>query len=83
MTINNNVDKRIYNCISDEDIERVNEYIADEKTATWFTDYENVHNNNGEQVTSELIYYWMTINRIPFETQKWHLSRLDAGRCRK
>ena len=76
MTINNNVDKRIYNCISDEDIERVNEYIADEKTATWFTDYENVHNNNSEQVTSELIYYWMTINRIPFETQKWHLSRL-------
>lgn len=78
MTINNNVDDDVYNLITDEHISEVNEYIADEKTATWFTDYENVHNNNGEQVTSELIYYWMTINRIPFETQKWHLSRLMA-----
>ena len=78
MTINNNVDDDVYNLITDEHIAEVNEYIADEKTATWFTDYENVHNNNSEQVTSELIYYWMTINRIPFETQKWHLSRLMA-----
>ena len=76
MTINNNVDDDVYNLITDDHITEVNEYIADQKTATWFTDYSNDDSSNGEQVTSELIYYWMIYHRIPPEYQKWHLSRL-------
>lgn len=76
MTINNNVDERVYELISDKDIFRVNEYISEQRTATWFTDLGNNSGNNSEQVTSELIYYWMTIHKIPQEYQKWHLSRL-------
>ena len=31
---------------------------------------------SGEQITSELVYYWMTQWNIPPEYQKWHFSRL-------
>lgn len=76
MTINNNVDKEIYNLITDEDILKVNDYIAEQRTATWFNEIGNEHNISGEQTTSELIYYWMLVYKIPQEYQKWHLSRL-------
>lgn len=76
MTINNNVDKEIYNLITDEDILKVNDYIAEQRTATWFNDSGNEHDISGEQTTSELIYYWMLVYKIPQEYQKWHLSRL-------
>ena len=76
MTVNNNVDKEIYNLITDEDILKVNDYIAEQRTATWFNDSGNEHDISGEQTTSELIYYWMLVYKIPQEYQKWHLSRL-------
>lgn len=76
MTINK-VDPMAYRCLTNELIEKVNDYIKDPMTATWFTDRgpkSNKHSN--EKITSELIYYWMIANQIPQEYQKWHINRL-------
>lgn len=78
MTITQNVDPNVYDNIPDSVITKVNEYISDPMTATWFNE-KNAKGKGGgssEQTTSELIYYWMISFNIPFDCQKWHLSRL-------
>lgn len=83
MTITQNVDDRIYNLLSKEDLTKINNYISDSMTATWFNDaHRNAEGQqkpkraSNEKITSELIYYWMISYQIPFECQKWHLNRL-------
>lgn len=75
MTLTQNVDPTIYNFLTQENIDRVIAYIGDTMTATWFSEMEPTKQSS-EQVTSELIYYWMVALNIPFECQKWHLNRL-------
>ena len=75
MTITQNVDPNIYNYMTNENIEQVNNYIDSKMTATWFADGKRGKANN-ETITSELIYYWMISLNIPMECQKWHLNRL-------
>lgn len=75
MTLTPNVKPELYNCLSDDNIYSVNEYIGAPMTATYFN--ENKNGKGGrETITSELIYYWMIALNIPFECQKWHLNRL-------
>lgn len=61
--------------LSSENLDLVNDYIGAKMTATWFNDSGNAPKNR-ETITAELIYYWMTVFNIPFECEKWHLSRL-------
>lgn len=75
MTLTQNVNPTIYNFLTQENIDRVIAYIGDTMTATWFSKMEPTKQSS-EQVTSELIYYWMVALNIPFECQKWHLNRL-------
>lgn len=75
MTITQNVDPDIYRYLTKENIDEIQEYITAPMTATWFSD-ETHSSSSSEQVTSELIYYWMIAQNIPFECQKWHLNRL-------
>lgn len=75
MTINKNVDPSVYDRIRQIDILKVEEYINDPMTATWFSQ-KNRGAPSRKKVTSELIYYWMIANGIPFECEKWHLNRL-------
>lgn len=75
MTITPNVDPVVYDHLTQENIERVNEYIQAPMTATTFVDDKSSRGSR-EVITSELIYYWMIALTIPFECQKWHLNRL-------
>lgn len=77
MTLTRNVDPITYQYLSNENIRQINEYIEAPMTATTFSNTGKKSGNlNGEQITSELIYYWMVALNIPFECQKWHLNRL-------
>ena len=75
MTITQNVKPELYDCLTAEHYKKINDYISDSMTATWFSK-EPSGRGSRKQVTAELIYYWMIANNIPFECQKWHLNRL-------
>lgn len=75
MTITPNVDAEVYNRLTDSIISQVDNYIDAPMTATWFSENKN-STSTTEQITAELIYYWMIALNIPFECQEWHLNRL-------
>lgn len=75
MTITQNVDPEIYSRLSRENVKQINDYIAAPMTATYISE-DRTGKPHRENVTSELIYYWMIALNIPFECQKWHLNRL-------
>lgn len=75
MTLTQNVDPRVYWSIPDDVFEKVNSYIDDPMTATWFNSNEKERPSR-EVITSEIVYYWMIALNIPSEYQKWHFNRL-------
>lgn len=75
MTITQNVDPMAYYAIPRDELERIKAYIHAPMTATWFNDHDN-RPSTRKIITSELIYYWMVANSIPFECEKWHFNRL-------
>lgn len=75
MTITQNVPPDVYTRLSAANIAEIDAYISAPMTATYFSDNKAGRPSN-EQITSELIYYWMIALNIPFECQKWHLNRL-------
>ena len=76
MTLTQNVDPEVYKFIPVDILNDVVAYMNDPMTATWFNDHATPQKKNGEVITSELVYYWMTAMNIPMECQKWHFNRL-------
>lgn len=76
MTISQNVNPLTYYCLSEQNLKDITSYIKDDMTATTISSLDNKRSFSKEVVTSELIYYWMTVANIPFECEKWHLNRL-------
>lgn len=75
MTLDKNIDPKVYERLTKTNIMEIREYMNNPMTATTFPN-RNERKNNGEQTTSELIYYWMIANNIPVEFEKWHIKRL-------
>ena len=75
MTLTQNVDPSVYNFLTEQNLSDILAYIDSPMTATTFRD-DGKTTKSREQVTSELVYYWMISLNIPFECQKWHLNRL-------
>lgn len=77
MTLTQNVNSEVYDFLTNDNINEINQYIALPMTATHFFEEEK-RSKNSEQITAEIIYYWMIALNVPFECQKWHLNRLLA-----
>ena len=77
MTISpNNVDPSVYLTMPSNIVAEIYDYVNDNLTATHVNTNAKSKKQSTEQPTSELIYYWMMQCGIPFECEKWHLSRL-------
>lgn len=75
MTITPDVDPDTYLYMTKENIDDINAYVNSNQSATTFGELPESR-NSGEEITSELIYFWMTSYRIPFVCETWHLNRL-------
>lgn len=75
MTLTQNVPPDTYERLTHDNVAQINNYIDSPMTATTFNE-RTKRGLNREQVTSEVMYYWMVALNIPFECQKWHLNRL-------
>lgn len=76
MTLTQNVKPETYLGITNENRKQISEYIDNPMSAIYFSQDRNRGRMGGEQITAELVYYWMIESGIPFECQKWHLNRL-------
>lgn len=66
----------VWTRLSQDNMDAIADYMNSKKSATWFAEDVN-QKSSKEVITSELIYFWMTAFRIPFEpAQNWHLNRL-------
>lgn len=62
--------------LSEDDVEKINDYITDEATATTVHTFGPNTNRSHHVITSEVLYYQMFSRQIPIECQHWHINRL-------
>lgn len=75
MCLGPEVPMHVIHRIDPESFAKINEYIDDKMTATWFTDRPGAKVNR-EIVTNEIIYHWIFAMTLSKEVETWHLNRL-------
>lgn len=79
MCLTSNVVDSVFYCIPEAEMNRISSYIDDPMTATTFREFNNGSSRptkKKEEVTAEIIYYWMISYNIPSEYRKWNLNQL-------
>lgn len=77
MTINKNVDPKIYEGITQQQVNDVMTYVSDGMTATTFSNRPGTrHPRSVDKITNEVVYWQMSQYNIPYECEKWHFNRL-------
>lgn len=76
MTLDINVNPFVYKGITNDIVEKVEQYIKRPMTATWFNEPNENKPKSKKALTAEVIYWQMTVLNIPFECDQWHLNRL-------
>lgn len=78
MTITQHVKDSTYYCLTKENLDDIVAYMNNPRSGTWFNDVNSSKQRSSrEVVTSELVYYWMIAQGIPFDPcEKWHFNRL-------
>jgi hypothetical protein len=67
----------IFQKLSKNNYDAVQDYINAKRSATWFKETKDRPTGGSRQIiTAAVIYGWMVHLRIPFETQHWHLNEL-------
>lgn len=64
----------VYGGLTSDDMKRIESYTMDPHTATVIK--KKPKKGKSQDLTSELIYCWMTMLSIPFEADKWNINRL-------
>jgi hypothetical protein len=77
MTLTPDVPPGVFERLTEENFEAINEYINAKMTATTFNEIAD-QKKSSEIITAELIYYWMVSHHIWMECENWHLNRLLA-----
>jgi len=75
MIVTPNFPEELFSQLSEANFTEITDYIDSKTSATWFSEQPGAPKSR-EVITSELIYYWMTVFNIPFECEHWHLNRL-------
>jgi hypothetical protein len=75
MCLDDNIAPEVFKQLTKKNYDDINAYLESKQTATWFNEQPGAPQSR-EVITAELIYYWLTVFKIPFECQHWHLNRL-------
>lgn len=75
MCLTPEVPEEVFLNLNEANFNAINAYINAKMTATWFNEAPGAPKAR-EVITSELIYYWLTVFQIPFDVETWHLNRL-------
>jgi hypothetical protein len=76
MTLTPNVPVDVWKKLTEGNFAEINKYIDAKMTGTTVYELNEPPKTKQEIVTAELIYYWLVVYNIPWETQYWHLNKL-------